>query len=85
MDALIDKMDKSEKAKIDQSVARFLFTTNTPSHRAESKSFKNMTRKLRPSYVPPTRKTVYGKLSSNEYKEVCPVYLKQLTISIVLK
>lgn len=67
--ALFTKLT-NEKDKIDMQVARFVYACNLPFSIVDHPEFVKLTHLLKPSYKPPTAKTIGGSLLDRVYSEI---------------
>lgn len=63
----IDRCDSREKALLDQSLARTVFSAALPFSLVENKHFTSFLKLAKPSYQPPTRRALAGTLLDKEY------------------
>lgn len=61
----------NEHQKIDSQVAKFIFGCNLPFSTADNPEFVKLMQRLRPSYKPPSAKTIGGSLLNKIYEEIC--------------
>ena len=62
LSSFVVKTSKNEESKIDNKVALFFYSNNIAFNIAQSKSFKDMMKYLRPGYNPPDRHKLGGEL-----------------------
>ncbi len=66
----IDVMTNTEKEEIDVLVAKMIFKANLPFNLVENEEFKSLVKKLKPSYIPPSRRQISGKFLNEEFQKV---------------
>lgn len=65
----LDTVSKTEKSKIDKTLAEFLFANNLPFSLSEDETFLKLIKALRPSYAPPSRFEIGSSLLDQIYNE----------------
>lgn len=61
---------KPEKEKLDISIAKYFYSSNTAFLQAENPNFIDMITQLRPGYTPPNRKAISDVLLNKVYEDV---------------
>lgn len=81
------KTSQTEKAALDEQVARFIFATNTAFSAVEHPEFIKLVELLRPGYSPPNRHDVGGRLLDKVQQSLmddCKEKLQEKTVSMCL-
>lgn len=70
MSEFVDVMSKSERQDVDMLIAKFFFGCNIPFSVCQSVHFKNLIKKLRPSYPVSCRNKLSGSFLDQVYDSV---------------
>ena len=83
----VSATSKEDKNDLDKKVASYFYATNTPFLHVEHKTFKDLCSRLRPSYTPPNRFQIGGKLLDEVHTdcgEKAKSYLKDNFVTLNL-
>ena len=83
VDPLFTKTTPEQKRKLDLSIARYFYSSNTPFRDVENEEFQDMIKALHPGYPPPNRAHIDGNLLNSVNSDFRKTTAERLTGQLV--